>query len=94
MDDAGLRTAGIHAWTSGAIGTMTLAVMTRATRGHSGQALRSPATTTFVIYVPIVFAAALRIGAALAPEFTMILLPLAGSYGSLPSSASLHSMRR
>lgn len=78
VDDAGLRTAGIHAWTSGAIGTMTLAVMTRATRGHSGQALRSPATTTFGIYVPIVLAAALRIGAALAPEFTMILLPLAG----------------
>ncbi|PPJ49063.1 short-chain dehydrogenase [Rhizobium sp. KAs_5_22] len=78
LDDAGLRTAGVHAWTSGAIGTMTLAVMTRATRGHSGQALLSPATTTFGIYLPIVLAAALRIGTALAPEFTMILLPLSG----------------
>lgn len=78
LDDAGLRTAGVHAWTSGAIGAMTLAVMTRATRGHSGQALRSPASTTFGIYIPIVLATLLRIGVALAPEHTMILLPLAG----------------
>ena len=78
LDDAGLRTAGVHAWTSGAIGAMTLAVMTRATRGHSGQTLHSPATTTFGIYVPIVLAAVLRIGVALAPKLTMILLPLAG----------------
>lgn len=78
LDDASLGTAGVHAWTSGAIGIMTLAVMTRATRGHSGQALHSPASTTFGIYVPIVLAAILRIAAALAPEHTMILLPLAG----------------
>ena len=78
LDDPGLRTAGVHAWTSGAIGAMTLAVMTRATRGHSGQALRSPASTTIGIYIPIVLATLLRIGVALAPEYTMILLPLAG----------------
>lgn len=78
LDDPGLRTAGIHAWTSGAIGAMTLAVMTRATRGHSGQALRSPASTTFGIYIPIVLATLLRIGVALAPDYMMILLPLAG----------------
>ncbi|HET7911364.1 MAG TPA: NnrS family protein, partial [Pseudolabrys sp.] len=29
-------TAGIHAWTAGAIGLMTVAVMTRATLGHTG----------------------------------------------------------
>ena len=29
--------AGIHAWTGGAIGTMTLAVMSRATLGHTGR---------------------------------------------------------
>ena len=28
--------AGIHAWTGGAIGTMTLAAMSRATLGHTG----------------------------------------------------------
>jgi uncharacterized protein involved in response to NO len=37
--------AGIHAWTGGAIGTMTLAVMSRAALGHTGQRLEaSPAT--------------------------------------------------
>jgi uncharacterized protein involved in response to NO len=76
--DSSFASAGIHAWTSGAIGTMTHAVMTRATRGHSGQALHAPASTVFVIYLPIVIAAALRIAAALAPQYTMLLLPLAG----------------
>ncbi len=31
--------AGIHAWTAGAFGMMTLAVMTRASLGHTGQPL-------------------------------------------------------
>jgi hypothetical protein len=30
---------GIHAWTTGAVGTMTLAIMTRASLGHTGQVL-------------------------------------------------------
>lgn len=77
-DDASFASAGIHAWTSGAIGTMTLAVMTRATRGHSGQSLHAPASTVVVIYLPVVAAALLRIVAALAPQHTMLLLPLAG----------------
>ncbi|MDR6757079.1 uncharacterized protein involved in response to NO [Mycoplana sp. BE70] len=77
--DIGLRTAGIHAWTVGAIGGMTLAVMTRATRGHSGQMLRAPASTVLAIYVPIVLAALARIVAALAPELTVLLLPLSGA---------------
>ncbi len=76
-NDNGFTSAGIHAWTSGAIGTMTLAVMTRATRGHSGQALHAPASTVFVIYLPIVTAALLRIAVALMPQHTMLLLPLA-----------------
>jgi uncharacterized protein involved in response to NO len=33
------RSAGLHAWTAGAIGLMTLAVMTRATLGHTGRPL-------------------------------------------------------
>ncbi len=40
--------AGIHAWTGGAIGTMTLAVMTRATLGHTGQQLRASLVTHLV----------------------------------------------
>lgn len=79
-DDAGLRTAGVHAWTTGAIGIMTLAVMTRATRGHSGQALHASAPTTFGIYVPILLAVLARIAAALMPEQTMLFLPLAALF--------------
>lgn len=78
LDDAGLRSAGVHAWTTGAVGIMTLAVMTRATRGHTGQALHAPWTTTLLIYAPIVFSALARMAAALVPAQTMILLPAAG----------------
>lgn len=77
--DPTLRTAGVHAWTVGAIGGMTLAVMTRATRGHSGQMLHAPASTVLAIYVPIVLAALARVVAALAPDLTMVLLPLSGT---------------
>jgi hypothetical protein len=55
--------AGIHAWTAGAVGLMTLAVMTRATLGHTGRALAaSPATQA--IYALALLAALLRIAAA------------------------------
>ena len=40
--DVVLPSAGIHAWTVGAIGIMTLAVMSRATLGHSGRPLVAP----------------------------------------------------
>ncbi len=78
LDNAGLQTGGIHAWTVGAIGGMTLAVMTRATRGHSGQALHAPLSTVLAIYAPVMAAAFARVASALMPEQTMLLLPLAG----------------
>ena len=57
--------AAIHALTVGAIGTMILAVMTRATRGHTGRELRAdPATSA--LYVLLMLATLLRIGAAFA----------------------------
>src|SRR5690606_35852660 len=69
--------AGIHAWTTGAIGTMTLAVMTRASRGHTGRPLTAgPATVA--IYAAVVLAAVLRIASTLAPEYTLVLVPVAG----------------
>jgi uncharacterized protein involved in response to NO len=69
-------TAGIHAWTAGAFGVMTLAVMTRATLGHTGHPLTaSPATQA--IYVAAILAAVLRICAALRPEWSEVLLHLA-----------------
>jgi uncharacterized protein involved in response to NO len=69
--------AGIHAWTAGAIGTMTLAVMTRASLGHTGRPLTA-GTMTVAIYAGVVLAAGLRIASALLPEHTIVLLPAAG----------------
>ncbi len=57
--------AGLHAWTAGAIGLMTLAVMTRATLGHTGRPLRAGAATQ-LIYGCVMISAVLRISAALA----------------------------
>ena len=71
-------TAALHAWTVGAVGTMTLAVMTRATRGHTGHDL-SASKLTVVIYATIVAAALLRIGAGFFPEFYMVLIEVAGA---------------
>ncbi len=59
-----VSSAGIHAWTVGAAGTMTLAVMTRASLGHTGNALvASPMTQA--IYATVVIASLARICAAL-----------------------------
>ena len=69
-------TAGIHAWTAGAIGAMTLAVMTRASLGHTGQELTATPTTQ-LIYVLVVTAACARIGAALVSSWAAPLLELA-----------------
>jgi uncharacterized protein involved in response to NO len=65
--------AGLHAWMVGAAGTMTLAVMTRATLGHTGRELvAGPGTRA--IYAAIVIAASARIAAALLPQWTLPLL--------------------
>ena len=55
-----LPAGAVHGWTVGAIGTMTLAVMTRASLGHTGQALVASRSTQF-IYAAIVGAAAARV---------------------------------
>lgn len=52
--------AALHAWTVGGIGVMTLAVMTRASLGHSGRPLTAGPTTS-VIYLLIVASALARI---------------------------------
>jgi uncharacterized protein involved in response to NO len=58
--------AGLHAWMAGAAGVMVLAVMSRATLGHTGQVLHASRTTN-AIYVAAIAAALARIGAVLAP---------------------------
>jgi uncharacterized protein involved in response to NO len=68
--------AGIHAWTGGAFGGMTLAVMSRTSLGHTGRALA--ATTGMQIVYSLVFLAAVaRIWAALQADLATALLHVA-----------------
>lgn len=71
------RSAGIHAWTGGAIGTMILAVTTRASLGHTGRVLIASAAVT-MIYFLVVSSALLRIAAALVAESSQLLILLSG----------------
>ena len=76
MPDVVTSSAGAHAWGVGAIGLMTLAVMTRATLGHTGrQLVATPATV--VVYGLVVFAALARIGAAIPSSADIVLLHVA-----------------
>lgn len=63
--------AGIHAWTAGAIGMMTLAVMTRASLGHTGRKLYASAGTQ-AIYALAFIAAVLRIAGALTGDALLV----------------------
>lgn len=69
--------AGMHALTAGAAGTMTLAVMTRATRGHTGRPLTADAVTV-ALYAAVTLAALARVAAALLPAQAMALYGLSG----------------
>lgn len=59
----------LHAWTTGAIGILTLAVMTRATRGHAGFALTAPGSTR-LIYLLIIAATLARLAPVVIPALT------------------------
>lgn len=65
--------AAIHTLTAGAIGTMILAVMTRAIRGHTGRDL-SADRVTHLIYVLVALAALTRIAASFGAAWTRPLL--------------------
>lgn len=72
--DANLpQSAAIHALTAGAVGTMALAVMTRATRGHTGRDLSADRATT-LIYLLVTLAAITRVAATIATGWSMPLL--------------------
>jgi uncharacterized protein involved in response to NO len=68
--------AGVHAWMAGAAGVMTLAVMSRATLGHTGQQLTASLATQ-AIYAAVIVAAISRICAVLEPANSMGLLHVA-----------------
>ncbi len=64
-----------HLWMAGAIGLMTLAVMTRATLGHTGRPLAAGLGTT-ALYLALATAVAARILAGLWPAATSALLAI------------------
>ena len=89
--------AGIHAWMAGAVGLMTLAVMTRATLGHTGQKLQAgPATQA--IYACVLIGALLRVIAAVSGSLPLIeiggILWIAGFAGYALVYAPLLVMRK
>jgi uncharacterized protein involved in response to NO len=70
-----VASAAVHAWMVGAAGTLTLAVMTRASLGHTGNALIAwPATQA--VYAAVVIAALARICSSLEPGWSEWLLPI------------------
>ncbi len=66
-----------HFWMAGAIGLMTLAVMTRATLGHTGQALTAGAGTV-AIYLALVLSVFTRVAGGVFPEVSGPLHTVAG----------------
>lgn len=68
---------GQHLWMAGAIGLMTLAMMTRATLGHTGQALTARAGT-IAIYASFILSVLARFAAGVWPEISGLLLTVAG----------------
>lgn len=79
--DALPESAALHALTAGAIGTMTLAVMTRASLGHTGRAIVADG---FVVaaYVSVTAGAILRIAAPLTGNWSTHVLACGGALWS------------
>jgi uncharacterized protein involved in response to NO len=71
-----LPSAGLHAWMVGGVGLMTLAVMTRASLGHTGHELIA-APGTQAIYAAALIAVLARVTAAFFPAWAFELLHLA-----------------
>ena len=67
-----------HLWMGGAAGLMTLAVMTRATLGHTGQSLTA-GPGTVGIYAALVVAVLARLAAGLWPTEASVLHMVAGT---------------
>lgn len=68
-----------HLWTAGAIGLMTLAVMSRASLGHTGRALRAGAGTT-LLYLCLVASVIARLLVDLLPEAAALLQSASGLF--------------
>lgn len=77
LPDAFGMAAAQHLWMAGAIGLMTLAVMTRATLGHTGQELTARGGTV-LIYGALLVSVLFRLAAGLWPGLSSPLLTVAG----------------
>jgi len=79
LADAGIGdvAAALHALTIGAIGTMTLAIMSRASLGHTGRVVKAHALTT-VAYVLVSLAALARLAVPLMPDAGLHLVMVSG----------------
>ncbi|MGH6919581.1 MAG: NnrS family protein [Geminicoccaceae bacterium] len=71
------QAAGLHALTAGAMGGMTLAVMTRAILGHSGRPLTADRWTA-ALYLLVAAAAIVRVAAPFSAESYLPLLWISG----------------
>jgi uncharacterized protein involved in response to NO len=76
MDVSG--SAGLHALGAGAMASMVLAVMTRATLGHTGRELHADKGTV-AIYTLVTLGAALRVAAPWLPFDYLLLIKAAGA---------------
>ncbi|MEM1046664.1 MAG: NnrS family protein [Pseudomonadota bacterium] len=79
MPDGINQVAALHVWMAGAIGLMTLAVMTRATLGHTGQDLHA-GSGTVLIYVAIIGSVFARLLAEIGADHAMLLYRLSGLF--------------
>ena len=81
LADAIPVSSAIHALTAGAIGTMTLAVMTRASLGHTGRPIVADRYVV-AIYLAVTLGAALRVAAPFAGEWYLHVLACGGALWS------------
>ncbi len=72
----------LHAWTVGAVGTMTLAVMTRAALGHSGEPLVADGWMV-AMFVLVALAALLRLAVGLMPLWARELIHMSATAWAL-----------
>lgn len=77
LDPSVPRSSALHALSAGAMASMTLAVMTRATLGHTGRALHADRATV-AIYTLVTLGAGTRVAAPLLPFDYLHLVELAG----------------
>src|SRR5690606_37143543 len=75
------QTAALHGLTAGAIGTMTLAVMTRASLGHTGRAIVADRSVV-AMYVMVSAGAALRVAAPFTDDWYTMTLAAGGALWS------------